>query len=229
MTSSIMISTYYLQGETMKRIPHQLMELNSTLSGTGLVYSGSEKCETARFHWHHPAPTGTAFYSGNALAVKSETERREPYSSAKLRVAVFKTSIVIWQKITFRSGYRRSGPDDIIKRKFPELALMKKRAGFLAATFMPRYFAAASRTAYLSGVVLADDARLSNGRLAAGLYSVWTAAQLGKKLVLRDFIDDSWPRQQLATVLSSLPDVRAAVKATESIIPALPTIRRARP
>lgn len=38
----------------------------------------------------------------------------------------------------------------------------------------------------------------------------------GKKLILRDFIDDSWPRQQLSGVLATLPhDVRASIKATE--------------
>lgn len=37
----------------------------------------------------------------------------------------------------------------------------------------------------------------------------------GKKLVLRDYTDDSWPRRQLQNTLFSLPDdVRASVKAT---------------
>lgn len=37
----------------------------------------------------------------------------------------------------------------------------------------------------------------------------------GKKLVLRDYLDDSWPRRQLHNTLSSLPDdVRVSMKAT---------------
>jgi hypothetical protein len=53
--------------------------------------------------------------------------------------------------------------------------------------------------------------------VAKSLRQVWRQLRgAGKKLILRDFIDDSWPRQQLSGVLATLPhDVRASIKATE--------------
>ena len=54
-------------------------------------------------------------------------------------------------------------------------------------------------------------------RWQQSLHDVWSLLRAqGKKLVLRDFIDDSWPRQQLSNILARLSDdVRASIKATE--------------
>lgn len=206
----------------MKRIPHQLMELNSTFIWHWPWFIQGVK--SAKQHGFtgiilHQQELLSILATPSPLSLKLNVENLIHQQNYALQYLKRVDRYLAENNLSFWLQGEAAPSDDIIKRKFPELAFDEKSAPdfwqhFYTAIFSPLLPA----LPHLSGVVLGlTTPAFQTAGWQQGLYSVWSQLRsFGKKLVLRDFIDDSWPRQQLATVLSSLPDdVRAAVKATE--------------
>jgi len=206
----------------MKRIPHQLMELNST------------------FIWHWPwliqgvasakqhGFTGIILHqqellsfltTPSPLSQKLSVENLIHQQHYALQYLKRVDRYLAENNLSFWLQGEAAPSDDIIKRKFPELTFAEKSAPdfwqhFYAAILEPLLPA----LPHLSGIILSlTTPDFQTARWQQSLHDVWSLLRAqGKKLVLRDYIDDSWPRQQLSNLLATLPDdVRASVKATE--------------
>ena len=206
----------------MKRIPHQLMELNST------------------FIWHWPwfiqgvssakqhGFTGIILHQQELLSILATPSPLSPKLSVENLIHQQHYALQYLKRVdrylaennlTFWLQGEAAPNDDIIKRKFPELSFDEKSAPdfwhhFYAAILHPLLGA----LPHLSGLILSlTTPDFQTTRWQQSLHDVWSLLRgQGKKLILRDFIDDSWPRQQLSTILAHLSnDVRASIKATE--------------
>ena len=206
----------------MKRIPHQLMELNST------------------FIWHWPwfiqgvssakqhGFTGIVLHQQELLSVLATPSPLSPKLNVENLIHQQHYALHYLKRVdrylaennlSFWLQGEAAPNDDIIKRKFPELAFDEKSAPdfwqqFYAAIFPPLLAA----LPHLSGVILSlTTPDFQTRRWQQSLHDVWSLLRArGKKLILRDFIDDSWPRRQLSGILAGLSDdVRASIKATE--------------
>lgn len=206
----------------MKRIPHQLMELNST------------------FIWHWPwfiqgvisakqhGFTGIILHQQELLSIlatpsplsqKLNVENLIHQQNYALHYLKRVDRYLAENNLSFWLQGEAAPNDDIIKRKFPELTFDEKHAPdfwhpFYAAILHPLLQA----LPHLGGLILSlTTPDFQTSRWQQSLHDVWSLLRAqGKKLILRDFIDNSWPRQQLSGILATLPDdVRASVKATE--------------
>ncbi|WP_318356136.1 hypothetical protein [Enterobacter sp.] len=206
----------------MKRIPHQLMELNSTFiwhwpwfvqgvasakqhGFTGIILHQQELLSILAT----PSPLSTRLNVENLI-------HQQNYAVQYLkRVSLYLQE----QQLTFWLQGEAAPSDDIIKRKFPEFAFDEKSA----PDFWPHFYATILTSLlpalpHFGGLILSlTTPSFQTSGWQQGLRQVWSMLRAqGKKLILRDFIDHSWPRQQLSSVLSQLPDdVRASIKATE--------------
>lgn len=206
----------------MKRIAHQLMELNST------------------FIWHWPwleqgvmsakqhGFTGIILHQQELFSIlatpspfsqKLSVENLIHQQHYALHYLKKVNQYLAENNLSFWLQGEAAPADDIIKRKFPEFAFEEKSAPdfwhhFYSTTLTPLL----RELPHLSGVILSlTTPTFQTAGWQKSLHQVWRQLRAaGKKLVLRDFIDDSWPRQQLSSVLATLPhDVRASIKATE--------------
>ena len=206
----------------MKRIPHQLMELNSTFiwhwpwlvqgvesakrhGYTGIILHQQELLSMLAT----PSPLSQRLQVGNLI-------HQQNYSLQYLKRV---NDYLQANQLSFWLQGEAAPSDDIIKRKFPEFSFDEQSAPDFWQRFYAAIFAALlPALPHLSGMILSlTTPAFQTGGWQQSLHQVWSQLRAqGKKLVLRDFIDSSWPRQQLSGVLSRLPDdVRASIKATE--------------
>lgn len=206
----------------MKLVPHQLMELNSP------------------FIWHWPwfiscvnaakahGFTGIILHQQellSLLAIPSPLSYRHDVENLihqqKNALQYLKKVSVYLQKnnLSFWLQGEAAPTDDIIRRKFPEFSFDERSTPDFWQQF---YSSILSQLLpllpHLGGLILSlTTPQFQTDGWQQSLHHVWSQLRAqGKKLVLRDFIDTSWPRQQLSRVLSVLPDdVRASIKATE--------------
>lgn len=206
----------------MKRIAHQLMELNSA------------------FIWHWPwflqgvasakqhGFTGIILHQQELLSIlatpsplsqRLNVENLIHQQHYALQYLKRVSRYLQENSLSFWLQGEAAPSDDIIKRKFPEFAFDEQSA----PDFWQRFYATIltpllPALPHLSGIILSLTTPVFQpSGWQQGLHQAWSLLRAqGKKLILRDFIDNSWPRQQLSTVLAQLPgDVRASVKATE--------------
>ncbi|PWC12527.1 hypothetical protein [Brenneria corticis] len=110
--------------------------------------------------------------------------------------------------------------DAKIKQKFPEYFLSENNS--VSGQFLTRFYSeivdeAVAALPDISGIILSlQIPEFHETQWKEGMKAMHRCLRRrGKKLVLRDYIDDSWPRRQLQSTLNSLPnDVRASIKAT---------------
>lgn len=206
----------------MKRIPHQLMELNSIfIWHWSWLVQGVERAKQHGYtgiilHQQEllsllvtPSPLSQRLQVGNLI-------HQQNYSLQYLKRV---NNYLQENNLSFWLQGEAAPSDDIIKRKFPEFSFDEKSA----PDFWQRFYstildALLPSLPHLSGMILSlTPPAFQTHHWQHSLHQVWSQLRVqGKKLILRDFIDDSWPRQQLSAVLSTLSDdVRASVKATE--------------
>lgn len=171
----------------MKRIPHQLMELNSTFIWHWPWFIQGVK--SAKQHGFtgiilHQQELLSFLATPSPLSQKLNVENLIHQQNYGLQYLKRVDQYLAENNLSFWLQGEAAPSDDIIKRKFPELTFDEKSS--------PDFW-------------------------QQSLHDVWSLLRAqGKKLVLRDYIDDSWPRQQLSNLLATLPDdVRASIKATE--------------
>ena len=206
----------------MKRIPHQLMELNSTFIWHWPWFIQGVK--SAKQHGFtgiilHQQELLSVLATPSALSQKLNVENLIHQQNYALQYLIRVDRYLAENNLSFWLQGEAAPDDDIIKRKFPELTFDEKSAPdfwhhFYAAILHPLLHA----LPHLSGLILSlTTPDFQTTRWQQSLHDVWSLLRArGKKLILRDFIDNSWPRQQLANILATLPDdVRASVKATE--------------
>lgn len=110
--------------------------------------------------------------------------------------------------------------DGKLKQKFPEYFwdnLPREDDSFLHLFYRDTIGELIGDLPVLSGLILSLHTPLFHqSQWKTGMKTLYdTLRSQGKKLVLRDYQDDNWPRQQLQTTLRELPDdVRASIKAT---------------
>lgn len=112
--------------------------------------------------------------------------------------------------------------DAKIKHKFPEFFLNDDSAADGNMPFLTRFYSETvdemlAALPDISGLILSlQTPTFHPEQWKASMKTLQRNLRLkGKKLVLRDYLDDSWPRRQLHNTLSSLPnDVRVSMKAT---------------
>lgn len=110
--------------------------------------------------------------------------------------------------------------DGKLQHKFPELALADspgRGESFLRHFYQVTISEALAGLPLVSGVILSLQTPVFHqAQWHAPLQMLYRQLrQQGKKLVLRDYTDDSWPRRQLPVTLGQLPaDVRASLKMT---------------
>jgi hypothetical protein len=203
----------------MARIPHQLLELNSP------------------FIWHWPwleqtvtvakryGFTGIILHQQELLALLAEPSPFAPRLEAenlrhqRRHALLYLQRVADWLEqyhLAFWLQAEAAPPQETLRQKFPEQApdgASSFWTDFYRSTLTPLLAIPSLRGLVLSLTTPAWQP----GPWQAALQDVWRALRAaGKQLVLRDFIDASWPRQQLQTVLASLPgEVRASLKATE--------------
>lgn len=208
--------------QRMKLVPHQLMELNSP------------------FIWHWPwfvscvnaakahGFTGIILHQQellSLLATPSPLSYRHDVENLihqqKNALQYLKKANLYLQEnnLSFWLQGEAAPTDDIIRRKFPEFSFDERSTPDFWQQF---YSSILSQLLpllpHLGGLILSlTTPQFQTDGWQQGLHHVWSLLRAqGKKLILRDFIDTSWPRQQLSLVLSGLPDdVRASIKATE--------------
>lgn len=206
----------------MKLVPHQLMELNSP------------------FIWHWPwfiscvnaakqhGFTGIILHQQELLSVLATPSPLSDRHDVENLIHQQKNALQYLKKVglylqeqnlSFWLQGEAAPSDDIIRRKFPEFSFDERSTPDFWQQF---YSSILSRllplVPHLGGVILSlTTPQFQTHGWQQGLHHVWSLLRAqGKKLVLRDFIDKSWPRQQLSRVLSGLSeDVRASIKATE--------------
>ncbi|PWC20842.1 hypothetical protein DDT52_09050 [Brenneria roseae subsp. roseae] len=112
-------------------------------------------------------------------------------------------------------------PNDAkIKQKFPEFFLHESSSG--GSQFLNRFYSeildeVIAALPDISGMILSlQIPEFHTEQWKDAMKTLHRCLRRrGKKLVLRDYTDDSWPRRQLQTTLNSLPnDVRVSLKAT---------------
>lgn len=203
----------------MARIPHQLLELNSP------------------FIWHWPwleqavavakryGFTGVILHQQELLALLAEPS---PFASRlesgnlrhqRRHALLYLQRVARWleqHNLAFWLQAEAAPPQETLRQKFPEQAPdggLSFWSDFYQSTLAPLL-----KMPTLRGLVLSlTTPAWQPGPWKAALHDIWRSLRIaGKQLVLRDFIDTSWPRQQLQSVLTSLPEeVRASLKATE--------------
>nr|WP_318384214.1 hypothetical protein [uncultured Enterobacter sp.] len=206
----------------MKRIPHQLMELNSTFIWHWPWFV--QGVASARQHGFtgiilHQQELLSLLATPSPLSQRLNVENLIHQQNYALHYLKRVSLYLQENNLSFWLQGEAAPSDDIIKRKFPEFAFDEKSA----PDFWQRFYAAIltpllPALPHLSGIILSlTTPTFQTAGWQQSLHQVWSQLRAqGKKLVLRDFIDHSWPRQQLSTVLSTLPgDVRASIKATE--------------
>ncbi|WP_331121267.1 hypothetical protein [Acerihabitans sp.] len=110
--------------------------------------------------------------------------------------------------------------DGRIEHKFPELSLANDAGQgekFLYYFYTEVVSASLAQLPLFDGLILSlQTPAFNETQWQAPLQSLHHQLRLqNKKLVLRDYTDDSWPRRQLQQTLAHLPaDVRASLKAT---------------
>lgn len=206
----------------MKRIPHQLMELNSTLiwhwpwflqgvacakqhGFTGIILHQQELLSLLAT----PSPLSQTLNIGNLI-------HQQNYAVQYLKRV---DQYLQENNLSFWLQGEAAPTDDIIKLKFPEFSFEGKSS----PDFWPHFYATIltpllATLPHLSGLILSlSTPAFQTEGWQNSLREVWSQLRgQGKKLILRDFIDNSWPRRQLSGLLATLPDdVRASVKATE--------------
>lgn len=206
----------------MKRIPHQLMELNSTFIWHWPWFV--QGVQSAKQHGFtgiilHQQELLSILATPSPLSQKLNVENLIHQQNYALLYLKRVDRYLADNNLSFWLQGEAAPTDDIIKRKFPEMAFDEKSA----PDFWPQFYAAIMHPLlqalpHLSGLILSlTTPAFQTSGWQRSLHSVWSLLRgQGKKLVLRDFIDDSWPRQQLSSILATLPgDVRASIKATE--------------
>ncbi|WP_312952046.1 hypothetical protein [Superficieibacter sp.] len=206
----------------MKRIPHQLIELNSTFIWHWPWFIQGVEC--AKQHGFtgiilHQQELFSILATPSPLSQRVNVENLIHQQHYALHYLKRVDRYLQENNLSFWLQGEAAPTDDIIRRKFPEFAFDENStpdfwSHFYATIFTPLLTA----LPHLSGVILSlTTPTFQAESWQQALHHAWSLLRRhGKKLVLRDFIDESWPRQQLTGVLSALPaDVRASIKATE--------------
>ena len=206
----------------MKRIAHQLMELNSTfIWHWPWLMQGVESAKQHGFTGIilHQQELFSLLATPSPLSQKLNVENLIHQQHYALHYLKRVNQYLAANNLSFWLQGEAAPADDIIKRKFPEFAFDDKSTPdfwnhFYSTTLAPLL----NELPHLSGIILSlTTPSFQTVEWQKSLRQVWRQLRgAGKKLILRDFIDDSWPRQQLSGVLATLPhDVRASIKATE--------------
>lgn len=206
----------------MKRITHQLMELNSTfIWHWPWLMQGVESAKQHGFTGIilHQQELFSLLATPSPLSQKLNVENLIHQQHYALHYLKRVNQYLAANNLSFWLQGEAAPADDIIKRKFPEFAFDDKSTPdfwnhFYSTTLAPLL----NELPHLSGIILSlTTPSFQTVEWQKSLRQVWRQLRgAGKKLILRDFIDDSWPRQQLSGVLATLPhDVRASIKATE--------------
>lgn len=206
----------------MKLIPHQLMELNSPY-----IWSWS-------WFTHHVALAKQHGFNGIIVHLQEMMSLISPPSDSCFKKDV--SNIILQQKNTINKLRRMSDylqqnnmsfwiqgeaapVDEILRLKYPEANFNVGLTSSFWSYFYEKTFSVIiENIPHFDGVILSLNALTFQFDSAPdGLHHAWKHLRhYGKKLILRNFIDTNWPRNQLASVLSHLStDIRASLKATE--------------
>ncbi len=206
----------------MKRVPHLLMELNSQLIWDWDWFSN---CVS---HAERLGYTGIIIHQQELLSILVSPSKQAVHAHNEnlihqrnyalqylKRVSVFLSN----KKLSFWLQGEATPQDDIVSMKFPEYySGHSSHPNFWEMFYDSFLNSILSYIPKLEGVILSlTMPDIQPEHWQNSLQKIWQGLrQHGKKLILRDFIDTSWPRRQLPLILSKLPkDVRASFKPTE--------------
>lgn len=206
----------------MRTVPHQLLELNISVTDnresirqyvaaakkfgyTGIVIHLQELFSILAT----PSPHAPRLQVENLIHEKNYTLQCLKIYSTELQ----KNDLTFWLQ-------GESVPhDDILRRKFPEFDI----DNVLIKDFWDMFYHSVIQSVlenipWINGFIFSlTMPEAHQEKWIEALNQVWrTLRRHGKTLILRDFIDAGWPRQQLLSVITHLStDVRASIKATE--------------
>ncbi|MFV0574505.1 MAG: hypothetical protein ACK5NC_03640 [Vibrio sp.] len=205
----------------MKHVPHLLMELNSPFSWNWHWFCLCvDKAETLGY-------TGIIFHQQELISilapmpeygVQAESENL-PHQKNYAWVYLKKVAQYLNQKnMSFWIQGESNPAVDVLHRKYIEYGSNAMQKNFWSNFYNSIIDSVLIFCPTISGVIFSVTIPdIHTEHWYAALENTWKRLrQHGKKFVVRDFFDSDFPRRQLVTVMSKLPnDVRASCKATE--------------
>ncbi len=211
-----------MKDEYMKKVPHLLMELNSQFiwDWNWLNYH-INKAEQFGYTGIiiHQQELLSILVSPSKQAVHIHNENLIHQRNYALQYLKRVSQLLSDKNLSFWLQGEATPQDDVISMKFPEFNLESDSLSNFWQIFYDSFLNSIfSYIPKFDGVILSLTVpNIQPEYWQDSLLMIWKELrQRGKKLILRDFIDTGWPRQQLPLILSRLPkDIRASLKPTE--------------